>query len=389
MVTCVAVEETGNSADGRMGSRTFQRRQLAPSSFRKKLTVEVQRKLQKALDYPAQRADLLRQLFTDVALEVDPRAQERLYGSGQEEDGGPVTANGTQPRLCFYEVFAQHYAQVPDDGKEILPLFLQLWSQSFVSQIFALLFHRWLFEIPREESEGFLRFSTAFVEGASNIFWIDLQSNVRRFFSMFDYTFEEVVLDPVRLSRVPIQARQDLLLLVSRYLLYYEPADKLGYYLKNFPKSGNVILEPADMFVTELTDQLQKVKVEPVLLHYLTSMKALKGVELRATTSTRLKTALYSFTAPGGPMYPTRPVRHAAWETLDALFPVGRHSRHLISLFFRLLHPYYWPVSVWNFTITTIKSIYVKIINMVFDVFAFMLMIIERIFGIRRRVARD
>lgn len=76
---------------------------------------------------------------------------ERLYGSAQiddsVEDGGLVTANGTQPRVCFYEVFAQHYAQVPDDGKEILPLFLQLWSQSFVSQIFALLFHRWVIYI--------------------------------------------------------------------------------------------------------------------------------------------------------------------------------------------------------------------------------------------------
>lgn len=373
-----------------MGSRTFQRRQLAPSSFRKKLTIEVQRKLQKALDSPAQRGELLRQLFTDVALEVDSRAQERLYGSSQSvEDGDPVTANGSQPRVCFYEVLAQHYAQVPEDGKEILPLFLQLWSQSFVSQIFALLFHRWLFEIPREESGGFLRYSTAFVEGASNIFWIDLQSNVRRFFSMYHYTFEEVVLDSVRLSRVPVQARQDLLLLVSRYLLYYEPADKLGEYLKNFPKTANVILEPADMFVTELTDQLQKVKVEPVLLHYLTSMKALKGVELRATTSTRLKTALYSFTAPGGPMYPTRPVRHAAWDTLDALFPVGRHSRHLISLFFRLLHPYYWPVSAMNFTITTIRSIYTRVVNILLEIFAYVLLVIERITGVRRHVAHE
>ncbi len=38
-----------------------------------------------------------------------------------------------------------------------------------------LLFGGWdpwqLFEIPREDSEGFLRYSTAFVEGASNIFW--------------------------------------------------------------------------------------------------------------------------------------------------------------------------------------------------------------------------
>lgn len=71
---------------------------------------------------------------------------EKLYGSKPHVDGegGKETTNGTRPTLCFYEVFAQHYAQVPEDGKEILPLFLQLWSQSFVSQIFALLFHRWV-----------------------------------------------------------------------------------------------------------------------------------------------------------------------------------------------------------------------------------------------------
>jgi hypothetical protein len=50
---------------------------------------------------------------------------------------------------------------------------------------------------------------------------------------------------------------------------------------------------------------------------------------LRMTTSTRLKTCLYSFTSPGGPMYLTRAFRHAAWEALDFLFPV--------SFFFMLL----------------------------------------------------
>lgn len=47
------------------------------------------------------------------------------------------------------------------------------------------------------------------------------------------------------------------------------------------------------------------------------------GLELRMMTSTRLKACLYSFTSPGGPMYPTRVVRHAAWDTLDLLFPVS------------------------------------------------------------------
>lgn len=50
MLACEAVEETGSSVQGRMGGRTYQRRELAPSSFRKKLTVEVQRKLQKVLE---------------------------------------------------------------------------------------------------------------------------------------------------------------------------------------------------------------------------------------------------------------------------------------------------------------------------------------------------
>ncbi|XP_031273186.1 uncharacterized protein LOC116131654 isoform X3 [Pistacia vera] len=66
---------------------------------------------------------------------------------------------------------------------------------------------------------------------------------------------------------------------------------------------------------------LQKLKVEPVLLHHLSQLRVLQGVELRMATSTRLKTCLYSFTSPGGPMYPTRAVRHATWDALDFLFP--------------------------------------------------------------------
>lgn len=44
--------------------------------------------------------------------------------------------------LCFYEVLAEHYVGVPEDGKCVLDLIIQLWSQSFVSLIFALLFHK-------------------------------------------------------------------------------------------------------------------------------------------------------------------------------------------------------------------------------------------------------
>lgn len=49
-------------------------------------------------------------------------------------------------------------------------------------------------------------------------------------------------------------------------------------------------------------------------------------------TSTRIKACLYSFTSPGGPMYPTRAVRHAAWDALDLLFPVSEYIYFLSTL---------------------------------------------------------
>lgn len=41
----------------------------------------------------------------------------------------------------------------------------------------------------------------------------------------------------------------------------------------------------------------------------------------------------------GGPYYAPRSVRSAALEVLDALFPMGRRSRRLVRLVFRVLHP--------------------------------------------------
>lgn len=73
------------------------------------------------------------------------------------------------------------------------------------------------------------------------------------------------------------------------------------------------------------------------------------GMELRMTTSTRLKACLYSFTSPGGPMYPTRAVRHAAWDALDSLFPVSLKIAHSISL--TLAHRSQVLDSLWIVTI--------------------------------------
>ncbi|XP_020103247.1 uncharacterized protein LOC109720498 isoform X6 [Ananas comosus] len=299
------------------------------SDYLKALTQEIERKLQKALSSSSQRIELLQQLFADIALEVDDRARDIILN--RDERGAGLIEDRIESCLCFYEVLADHYVSVPEDGKRILDLIVQLWSQSFVSHIFTLLFHKWLFEVPLEETEALLRYGSALVQGATNVFWIDIQTNTRRFLSLFHYLLEEVALVPDRRDRISLQACRDLFLLLSRFILFYDLDYLLERFLKEFPTFPNSFLVggPADFFVIELTDQLQKLKVEPVLLHYLSRMSVLQGLELRMTTNTRLKACLYSFTSPGGPTYPTRAVRHAAWNTLDLLFPEKRRSFHL------------------------------------------------------------
>ncbi|KAL4283170.1 hypothetical protein GQ457_16G010720 [Hibiscus cannabinus] len=314
------------------------------SAYLNALSLEIEKKLQRALASPSQRRNLLQELFADIALEVDDRAKDIILS--REEDAISPAGYGVNGRLCFYDVLADYYIRVPENGKPILDLIVQLWSQSFASHIFALLFHKWLFEVQLDNADVQLRYSYALVQGATNVFWMDIQSNTRRFQSLFQYLLDEVALESTQLNKIPVQAQRDLYLLLSRFILFYNSVDKIESFVKQCPTFPNAFLVggPADILVIELTDQLQKLKVEPVLLHYLSQIKVLRGMELRMATSTRLKTCLYSFTSPGGPMYPTRAVRHAAWDALDFLFPVGRYPRHLISLFFRLLYPWLWEI---------------------------------------------
>nr|GMD18907.1 K-stimulated pyrophosphate-energized sodium pump protein [Ipomoea batatas] len=324
-------------------------------------------KLQRALALPTQRRDLLQELFADIALEVDDRAKEILFSSENLRSASEEKIKGP---ICYFDVLADHFIQVADSGKPILSLIVQLWSQqSFACHIFSLLFHKWLFEVELDKSESLLRYSSALVQGATDVFWIDVHSNTKCFQSLFRYLFEEVSLVPERLKKIPFQAQRNLFLLLSRFIFFYNLVDKLEMFLSQFPDFPNAVFigGPADFFVTEVADQLQKLKVEPVLLHYLSQVKVLRGLELRMTTSTRLRTCLYSFTSPGAPMYPTRAVRHAAWDALNFLFPVGRYPRQLISIFFRLLYPWYWPSSFWNFIKSCVVALFYSVLRLIFS----------------------
>ncbi|GAQ79483.1 hypothetical protein KFL_000310330 [Klebsormidium nitens] len=332
---------------------------LPQSPFRARLASEVRKKLEEAVRKTgSERVRQLQDLFTDIALEVNTKAEANLY----KVNTATIEAKARRRKrsLCYYEVLAEHYFQSPDDAKEIVPLISALWSQYFTFQIFALLLYRWLFETPPVQSDDMLRFNKAFLNGASHVFWIDIQSNAVRFQPLYRYILYDVVLNDARVKEFPAQVDSDLFKLASRFLFFYEHADQLAVLLQTLPDSVRRASWslPLDIFATEVTNHLQKIKVEPVLLTYLESLRALKGLPLRTTSQIRLQSALYSMTSPGGPLYPPRSVRHASTKTLDTLFPVGKEFRQIISLAFRLLHPYYWPSSFWNFLVTKVQAIW-------------------------------
>lgn len=62
----------------------------------------------------------------------------------KEEDVISDEADTDGP-LCFFDVLADYYVKVSERGKDILDLMVQLWSQSFASHIFSLLFHKWVY----------------------------------------------------------------------------------------------------------------------------------------------------------------------------------------------------------------------------------------------------
>ncbi|KAM7256134.1 hypothetical protein ACFE04_011875 [Oxalis oulophora] len=365
------------------------------SAYLEALTLEIHKKLLRASASPSLSRNLLQELFADIALEVDDRAKDIILS----REGGIISHldEGNNGPLCFFDVLADYYVRVPESGKPVLDLIVQLWSQSFASHIFSLLFHKWsikfsychvlsgvlnilglllsecvaiIFQVQLDNKDVLLRYSSALVQGAANVYWIDIQTNTRRFQSLFRYLLEEVALEPARLNKIPLQAQRDLYLLLSRFILFYNSADKLQSFLEQCPVFPNAFLigGPGDFFVIELSDQLQKLKVEPVLLHYLSQLKCLRGCK-SLDISLRLVEKFNEgcFTSPGGPMYPTRAVRHAAWDSLDFLFPVGRYPRHLISLFFRLLYPWYWPSSCWNFVVSCIKAVFYSLLRLVFS----------------------
>ena len=81
-------------------------------------------------------------------------------------------------------------------------------------------------------------------------------------------------------------------------------------------------------------------------------------------TENRLMNGLTDFSHPGGPYFPSRPVRQLAIKVMITIFPVSpnvKRARKIVHSFFRMLHPYYWTESVAYHSFKFVEDIFGKI----------------------------
>lgn len=158
--------------------------------------------------------------------------------------------------------------------------------------------------------------------------------------------------DGAALSATPAWLQRDVVVLLLRWYPWYgarvstpDMLASLGGSGRGGAHGGGVV----DDYVRELALHICGLRSEVALLAYVNSVRHGLGASvplMGPRTANLLHSVLHKLATPGGPVYPSRRVRHAAQATIDELFPAGRIPRRLVQLCFRLAHPLRWPPSL-------------------------------------------
>jgi len=288
-------------------------------------------------------------LFSNVSSKMNARARASWRD-------GPLPNARYNMDVHYYEVLARHVAQTPGVVADLLPLFKEHWSSGYLPAIFALLFHLWLFDSPTVpgvedglDTQGeTLRLINLFTKGVVRLLWLDIEANERRFHTLFRHVAYEVVQKPGRIPAggLPAHIQRELASVASKFFLYYESPGAVKYFLDGvavgpcslaFRESGMPIV---DFFAIEILRQMQAMKIEQVLILYLSKLPSVlrtPDIKLERSTMAQLQRSLYRFTTPGGFIDPPVDVRRAAKEAINLIWPEGRLSRTFVRLWWRAM----------------------------------------------------
>ena len=367
------------------------------------------------------RSAALTDLLSNLLAPLDAAVCTRLAAHGALPPGATLYAHLLAPFFATAATGASPSSSTAVAAAAVAavqPAFARLWSHELFPPAFALLFHRWVLARVAGDASGPAPEAgnqvIVLANGANRGFWHDVLTGGTAHAAMF-HAILAAGCDGVTLVRLPPRLRAELVEVIARFFLYYQPPSTLLPALAALPhptasspadaasevasvsdgasslggRSSRVASVAADgdgddalvrnlaLFVNELCRHLRGVRAEAALLVYLGRVApALSGALLDVHTANRLQGALSALATPGGPLYPTRRVRHAAQQAMDALFPVrsivcvrvvawrmvtlarlhvltpsphlqvGRVARRCVHICCRLLHPLTWPPSL-------------------------------------------
>eukprot|EP00741_Cyanophora_paradoxa_P007565 tig00001155_g7317.t1 len=316
------------------------------------------------------RAGQISALFDNLKQHVEPDVLEYLRADSCAPPLASAGAAGEGAPL-YFELLAEHYNARPAEARRLHGEMEALWSNVHVPSVFALLSFRWLLEGRHQEEEGMVRRMNVFLKGTNRLFWYDLETSGRRFAALYEALRDAALAGCAERAAGPAgpaggRGRAALRPFLAAMCVaegaddcasssgVSPPESRATSPVSDGAAGGSSSRRPSRLlaaasgrlgvgsaFVGESVRVLQLIRSERALLHYLNAFLELKGIDRSLATDIKLQMALYSFTMPGGPMYPTRDVRHCAAAVMDALYPDGRRSRRITAFAFRVLHPYY------------------------------------------------
>mmetsp|Transcript_39319 Transcript_39319/g.63781 ORF Transcript_39319/g.63781 Transcript_39319/m.63781 type:complete len:489 (-) Transcript_39319:381-1847(-) len=328
--------------------------------FQKRLSEEIQSVVQDARN-SAKRAPLLHNLFDNLRVEIDNSVLADVLAS----DGDfmqsilfPTSRAGLKTVLHYYELIADYYSRNSMEAENLYKSLEGLWSNVHAPSIYAMLLYPWLFSVSRfaDDPHLILKRIQVFLKGANRAFWYDMETSSHFFRPMYMFLqkclregragvpihfFQRTTPEQGSMEAMWHMAVADINALVFRFFFYYDSAQNLRFFLDQVSMRQGSKMTVANGFINEMVRHLGNIRNEIVVMSYLEGLVACKGLDVNAATQIRWQMIIFGFSVPGGPLYPTRPIRVCARRVHDVLFPTGRHSRKLIAFLFRLVHPYY------------------------------------------------
>ena len=299
-----------------------------------------------------ERKDILLQLAQNLGARIEPKVISYFLADNS------IRLGQRYGNRHYFNLAAEGFGERPGlyDLWRLETIVSSLRSNKVFHEIFALLFHMWIFQPGMADVKSL----NLLLSGAETLFLKDLNSKKFVFRPIYQI-LRRVLANHSMWSESVKAVLMNIWKLYASYSFFYEKEHAyILYNLKQFhlqqllesakEKGSSLVLHGAshnnvelnDALVRVILEQMGNVKNEVVLIRYLQfTGEIFKQLSLSPKASLTLQSELYARSKPGNPYYLPDAARRVAATSLATVFPRGRKIRWLIAMIFRGLQPYY------------------------------------------------